>query len=34
MDKILITGGSGYLGSVIKRRLLFNYEITVIDNLM
>jgi len=34
MDKILITGGSGYLGSVITRRLLFNYEITVIDNLM
>lgn len=32
--KILITGGSGYIGSVMTRLLLENgYEVTVIDNL-
>ena len=33
--KILITGGSGYLGSVITETLLeFGYNVTVLDNLM
>ena len=33
--KILITGGSGYLGSVITEKLLNkNYKVTVLDNLM
>ena len=32
--KILITGGAGYLGSVITRRLLPNHKVTVLDNLL
>ena len=32
--KILITGGAGYLGSVITRNLLKNHEVIVYDNLM
>ena len=31
---ILITGGAGYLGSVITRNLLENHSVTVMDNLM
>lgn len=34
MSKILITGGAGYIGSVLVKKLLdLNHEITVIDNL-
>ena len=32
--KILITGGAGYLGSVITRNLLKKHEVIVYDNLM
>ena len=32
--KILITGGAGYLGSVITRNLLKKHEVVVYDNLM
>ena len=32
--KILITGGAGYLGSVITRSLLRKHEVIVYDNLM
>ena len=34
-NKVLITGGAGYLGSVLTELLLSkNYFVTVIDNLM
>ena len=33
--KILITGGAGFLGSVITEKLLnSNHEVTVLDNMM
>jgi len=35
LDKILITGGAGYIGSVLTEKLLKkNYEVTVIDNFL
>ena len=34
MKKILITGGAGYLGSAITRRLIEKHEVIVYDNLM
>lgn len=34
MRKILVTGGSGYIGSVVTKRLLErSYDVTVFDNL-
>ena len=34
MKKILVTGGSGYIGSVVMKRLLERgYDVTVFDNL-
>jgi len=32
--KILISGGAGYIGSLLTEKLLKNYSVTVIDNLM
>ena len=35
MNKVLITGGAGYLGSTLTQHLLDNnYKVDVIDNLM
>ncbi|MBN1131021.1 MAG: GDP-mannose 4,6-dehydratase, partial [Chitinispirillaceae bacterium] len=35
MERVLITGGAGYLGSILCERLLAaGYRVTVIDNLM
>ena len=34
MNKVLITGGAGYLGSTLAEHLLDNgYDVTVLDNL-
>ena len=34
IEKILVTGGSGYIGSVITKRLLERgYDVSVFDNL-
>ncbi len=35
MTKILVTGGAGYVGSILCERLLdAGYHVTVVDNLM
>ena len=34
LNKVLITGGAGYIGSAIARKLLQDYKVTVLDNLM
>lgn len=35
MEKILITGGAGYIGSVLTKKLLeIGYDVTVLDNFM
>ena len=35
MDKVLITGGAGYIGSVLTEKLLKkNYKVTVVDNFL
>ena len=34
MNKILVTGGSGYIGSVVVKRLIERgYQVSVFDNL-
>ena len=35
MEKILITGGAGYLGSIMSEKLLNSgYQVSVLDNLI
>ena len=35
MNKILITGGAGYIGSILSTKLIaLNFQVTVIDRLM
>ena len=35
MIKVLITGGAGYIGSILSEELLKNdYQVTVVDNFM
>ena len=31
MEKILITGGAGYIGSMLSTKLLSRYNVTVLD---
>ena len=33
MEKVLVTGGSGFIGSHLVDRLIENYEVTVLDDL-
>ena len=33
MNRILITGGAGYIGSVLTEQLLKKFSVTIYDNL-